>query len=167
LWKSLGLVLLLLGAVEIIGAASGGEDWMKPLKNVRSGGQASTLEHVTFEKIKSLEDVEIAVARANKAGKPAMLDFYADWCVECIRMERNTFGEPEVQAFFAQIHLLQADVTSNDDTDQALMHKYGIIGPPAILFFDRQGKELKAFRLVGFFDSEEFAAHLKLVMDAS
>jgi thiol:disulfide interchange protein DsbD len=167
LWKSLGLVLLLLGTIEIIGAASGGEDWMKPLKNVRSGGQANTLEHVTFEKIKSLEDLDAAVARANKTGKPAMLDFFADWCVECVRMERNTFGEPEVQALFAQMHPLQADVTPNDETDQALMHKYDIIGPPAILFFDRQGKELKAFRLVGYFEPEEFAEHLKLVLDAS
>ena len=165
LWKSLGLVLLLLGTIEIIGAASGGDDWMKPMKNVRSGGQSVTLEHVTFRKIKSLADLEAAVARANQAGKPAMLDFYADWCVECVRMERNTFGEPEIQTLFGQIQPLQADVTANDETDQALMAEYGIIGPPAILFFDRHGKELRGFRLVGYFTPEEFAEHLERVLE--
>jgi thiol:disulfide interchange protein DsbD len=165
LWKSLGLVLLLLGAIEIIGAASGGENWMKPLKNLRSGGQASAVEQVTFQRIKSLADLEAGVARANQAGKPAMLDFYADWCVECVRMERNTFGEPEIQALFGQIQPLQADVTPNDEVDQALMKKYGVIGPPAILFFDRKGNELPGFRLVGFFEAEEFADHLRRVLE--
>ena len=165
LWKSLGLVLLLLGTIEIIGAASGGENWMKPLNNVRSAGQANTVEHVAFQRIKSLADLEAAVARANQAGKPAMLDFYADWCVECVRMERNTFGEAEIQALFGQIQPLQADVTPNDETDQALMKKYGIIGPPAILFFDRQGNEMRAFRLVGYFEPTEFAEHLRKVLE--
>ena len=166
LWKALGLVLMLLGALEIIGAASGSEDWMKPFKNLRSVGQASSSEHVSFQKVKSLADLDAAVARANQSGKPAMLDFYADWCVECVRMERNTFGEPEIQTLFEQIQPLQADVTQNDDTDQALMQKYDIIGPPAILFFDRQGREMRDYRLVGYFDTEEFAGHLDMVMEA-
>jgi thiol:disulfide interchange protein DsbD len=165
LWKSMGLVLLLLGAFEIIGAASGGDNWMKPLKNIRSSGQASALEHVTFQKIKSLADLETAVVRANQDGKPAMLDFYADWCVECVRMERNTFGEPEIQTLFRQIQPLQADVTPNDETDQALMTQYGIIGPPAILFFDRHGKELRGHRLVGYYESDKFAEHLRRVLE--
>ena len=164
LWKSLGLVLLLLGAIEVIGAASGGDNWMKPLKNIRAGGQATAVEHVVFEKIKSLDDLQGAVTLANQAGKPAMLDFYADWCVECVRMERNTFGEPEIQALFGKVQPLQADVTENDETDQALMAKYGIIGPPAILFFDRHGNELPGQRLVGFFEAEEFAGHLQRVL---
>jgi len=166
LWKALGLVLMLLGAIEVIGAASGGEDWMKPLKNIRIAGQASSAEHVSFQKVKSLVDLEAAVSRANQSGKPAMLDFYADWCVECVRMERNTFGEPVIQTLFGQIQPLQADVTDNDDTDQALMQKYDIIGPPAILFFDRQGREMRDYRLVGYFDADEFAGHLDMVLEA-
>jgi len=166
LWKSLGLVLLLLGTIEIIGAASGGDDWMKPLKNMRSSGQVNSVEHVTFQRIKSLNELDSAVGRANQSGQPAMLDFYADWCVECVRMERNTFGEPEIQSLFAAIKPLQADVTENDKTDQALMQKYGVIGPPAILFFDRQGKEMPGFRLVGYFEVDEFAKHLQNVLEA-
>jgi len=157
--------LLLLGTMEIIGAASGGDDWMKPLKNVRSAGQAASSEHVSFQRIKSLDNLESAVSQANQAGKPAMLDFYADWCVECVRMERNTFGEPEIQSLFEKIQPLQADVTENDDVDQALMTRYGVIGPPAILFFDRAGNELRNHRLVGYFEADEFAIHLQKVLD--
>ena len=164
LWKSLGLVLLLLGAIEIIGAATGEDDWMEPLDNISAGAEQTTAEHITFQRVKSLQDLDAAVAQANQAGKPAMLDFYADWCVECVRMERNTFGEPEIQALFKQMQPLQADVTPNDKTDQVLMAKYGIIGPPAILFFDRHGNELRAYRLVGYFEPEEFAQHLEKVL---
>ena len=80
-------------------------------------------------------------------------------------MERNTFGEAEIQNLFGQIQPLQADVTANDKIDQVLMAEYGIIGPPAILFFDRHGKELRGFRLVGYFEPEEFAQHLEKVLD--
>ena len=165
LWKSLGLVLLLIGTIEIIGAASGGENWMKPLNKLRTGGQLTSVEHISFQRIKSLADLDTAVGRVNQTGKPAMLDFYADWCVECVRMERNTFGEPEIQALFRDIQPLQADVTLNDETDQALMEKYDVIGPPAILFFDRQGNEMRGYRLVGYFEAEEFAEHLHKVLE--
>lgn len=166
LWKSMGLVLLLLGAIEIIGAASGADNWAKPLENLRTGARSGHAEEIMFQRIKSLGDLENAVARANQAGKPAMLDFYADWCVECIRMERNTFGESEIQGLFGQVQPLQADVTANDETDQALMEKYDIIGPPAILFFDRKGTEMPAYRLVGYFEPGEFAEHLRSVLAA-
>ena len=95
-----------------------------------------------------------------------MLDFYADWCVECIRMERNTFPDDSVNSLLERFQLLQADVTSNDDIDQELMKFFGIIGPPAILFFDREGAEMPAYRLVGYFDPEEFSAHLNKVLAA-
>jgi thiol:disulfide interchange protein DsbD len=106
----------------------------------------------------------MALDRAGGSG--AMLDVYADWCVECIRMERNTFPDPSVKDLLAKLQALQADVTAHDETDQELMKAFGIIGPPAILFFDRNGEEMKAFRLVGYFEPEEFAAHLQRVLEA-
>jgi thiol:disulfide interchange protein DsbD len=167
LWKSLGVLLLLLGALEIIGAAAGGDYWLRPLAgfNARSAG-APAQDHPSFVRIKSLRDLEHAVAAAGQGGRGAMLDFYADWCVECKRMERNTFPDPGVQSLLARLQPLQADVTANDADDQALMRAFGIIGPPAILFFDRNGAELKAFRLVGYFDPAEFSTHLGRVLDA-
>jgi len=166
LWKSLGLLLLLVGAIEVVGAISGATDWLKPLEKLGSVNTTMETRHVAFERIKSLEDLERQVQRANAVGKPAMLDFYADWCVECVRMERNTFGESSVQTLFEDIQPLQADVTANDEVDKALMKQYSIIGPPAILFFDRQGKEMPGFRLVGFYKAEVFARHLERVLEA-
>ena len=119
-----------------------------------------------FRRIKSVDDLQGAISQANARSKGAMLDFYADWCVECLRMERNTFYQPEVQALLSRLQPLQADVTANDATDQALLRAYGIIGPPAILFFDRNGSEMEAWRLVGYFPPAEFAAHLKSVLAA-
>jgi thiol:disulfide interchange protein DsbD len=171
LWKSLGLVLLLLGALQIVGAAAGGDYWLKPLEGLRQPAPVSLStdaagQHPTFMRIKSLEDLDGAVAAAGAGGRGVMLDFYADWCVECKRMERNTFPDPGVQSLLAGMQPLQADVTAHDATDQALMKAFGIIGPPAILFFDRNGNELPPYRLVGYFDAEAFSAHLRRVLEA-
>jgi thiol:disulfide interchange protein DsbD len=165
LWKSLGVILLLVGILEIIGAASGGNNWLRPLNAVGAGqANGSNQEEVSFQNIKSLKSLEQAVAAANQNGQGAMLDFYADWCVECIRMERNTFHDPSVQSLLTQMRPLQADVTEHDDIDQALMKEFGIIGPPAILFFDKNGQEMRAWRLVGYFPPEDFAEHLAAVL---
>ena len=167
LWKSLGIVLLVLGTLEIVGAAAGGDYWLRPLAGIQSmAGSAPAAKHAEFSRIKSVEDLENALSQASASGSGAMLDFYADWCVECKRMERNTFPEASVQVLLDRFQLLQTDVTANDDVDQALMKAFGIIGPPAILFFDRTGAEMKAWRLVGYFEPEEFAAHLQQVLAA-
>lgn len=167
LWKSLGIILLVLGILELVGAASGGDYWLRPLAHMRTGAHgAPAQEHLAFQRIKSVQDLEQSLADTAAAGNPTMLDFYADWCVECKRMERNTFPEDRVQALFKQFRLLQADVTPNDAIDQELMKSFGIIGPPAILFFDRNGAEMPAYRLVGYFEPEEFSAHLQQVLAA-
>ena len=167
LWKALGGVLLLGGAMELVGAAAGGDNWMRPLEKLAVSSSSGVVqEHVEFRRIKSLQDLDLALEQASASGKGAMLDFYADWCVECIRMERNTFPDETVQALLSQIQPLQADVTPHDEIDQALMKKFGIIGPPAILFFDRTGAEMEAYRLVGYFTPEEFSNHLRAVLAA-
>ncbi len=162
--KTLGLVLLILGAIELTGAASGGDRWTEPLRHLRPGAGTVHEEGPEFQRIKSLADLDQAVQAASAASRPTMLDFYADWCVECIRMERKTFPDPQVAALMSQMYLLQADVTPNDDIDQALMKRFGIIGPPAILFFDRQGRELRDYRLVGYFTPEEFSGQLERIL---
>jgi len=87
-----------------------------------------------------------------------MLDFYADWCVSCKEMEHNTFTVAEVQAALSNTVLLQADVTANDDDDQALLKHFGIFGPPTIAFYGTDGEEKRNFRVVGFMKAAEFAA---------
>jgi len=166
LWKALGLVLLLAGALELVGAAAGGNYWLQPLEPFRAGVAGSQERASTFRRIKSLDDLHREIAQAAGVSRGVMLDFYADWCVECLRMERNTFHQPEVEALLNQMKVLQADVTANDETDQELLRAFGIIGPPAILFFDRNGDEMEPWRLVGYFSPDEFAAHLTSVLTA-
>ncbi len=160
LWKGLGVVLLIYGALMLVGVAAGGKDTVQPLRGLGfGGGAAGQAGHIEFKRIKSLADLQREVAAASAAGRPVMLDFYADWCVSCKEMERYTFSDPQVIAATQGFEILQADVTDNDATDQALMAHFGIPGPPAILFYGPQGEERRNYRVVGFMAADEFAAH--------
>ncbi|NEV63483.1 protein-disulfide reductase DsbD [Thiorhodococcus minor] len=164
LWKGIGVFLLIYGALMVVGAAAGGKDTLQPLRGLGRGGGGAAAQHASFQRIKTAEDLDAALAQAQSAGKPTMLDFYADWCVSCKEMERYTFSDPAVIAEMDRFLLLQADVTANDDADQALMQgRFGIPGPPAILFFDTSGAELEGYRIVGFKPAEAFANHLRQV----
>jgi len=160
--RAMGLIAVVYGILLLIGAASGSKDPLKPLDRLAAGGGASTQEHeLAFQRIKSIADLENAVAAATAAGRPVMLDFYADWCVSCKEMEKYTFPDPGVQSVLADAVLLQADVTANDDADRALMNRFEIFGPPTIAFYSADGVERKDFRLVGFVPAERFREHVK------
>jgi thiol:disulfide interchange protein DsbD len=160
LWKALGVILLVAGAAELIGAAAGGRDVTQPLAGLVAGGGRDVGRHdLAFRTIKSLPDLDREIAAASKKGQLAMLDFYADWCVSCKEMEKFTFTQPEVQQALANVVLLKADVTANDDTDAALLKRFGLFGPPATIFF-KAGDEQRALRLIGFEKSEAFVARI-------
>jgi thiol:disulfide interchange protein DsbD len=156
LWKALGIVLLVAGAAEILGAAAGGRDVTQPLAGISAGGKPEA-NALAFRTIKSVDDLDRALADAKAAGQPVMLDFYADWCVSCKEMEKFTFSQPDVHAALAGFVLLKADVTANDETDQALLKRFGLFGPPATIFF-AEGAERRALRLIGFEKAADFVA---------
>jgi thiol:disulfide interchange protein DsbD len=161
--RALGLIAVVYGILLLIGAASGSKDPLQPLDRLAAGGGgASTQEHaIAFQRIKTVADLENAVAAATAAGRPVMLDFFADWCVSCKEMEKYTFPDAGVQSVLANAVLLQADVTANDDADQALMNRFEIFGPPTIAFYGADGVERKDFRLVGFVPAERFRDHVQ------
>jgi len=162
LWKGLGMVLLIYGSLMLIGAAAGGKDTVQPLRGLFAAGGTSESAHLQFKRIKTVADLEREVAAASSAGKPVMLDFYADWCVSCKEMERYTFSDPQVMAALSDAVLLQADVTANDEQDIALLQgHFGLPGPPSIMFYGRDGQERKGYRVVGFKGPEEFASHVR------
>ncbi len=168
LWKGIGVILLIYGALLLTGAAAGGKDVMQPLRGIliSGGGGTSETAHLSFKRIKSVEDLKREIATASRQGRPVMLDFYADWCVSCKEFEKYTFTDPAVIATLraADTLLLQADVTVNDATDKALLRHFGLIGPPAILFFGPDGQEQRQHRVIGFMDAESFHTHLSKVL---
>jgi len=85
-----------------------------------------------------------------------MLDFYADWCVSCKELEHVTFGDPAVIRQLASLTLLKADVTANSEEDRLLMKRFGVFGPPALVFFDATGSEIPGSRVIGFVPPEDF-----------
>jgi len=141
-----GLLLAVVGAAELLGALGGGRDPLQPLASVFGAPQSQAL---VFRTIKSSADLDRELQAARDAGKSLLFDFYADWCVSCKEMEKYTFTDPAVHAALANVVLLKADVTANDAVDQVLMQRFGIIGPPATLFF-RDGAERRELRLVGY-----------------
>jgi len=166
LGKGLGVALLVYGIAAVVGAAAGGRDLARPLAPLAMGGPGAAAEAAAapaFTAIAGPDELEAELAAAGRSGRVAMLDFYADWCVECKHMEDKTFVDPRVRERLAELHVLQADVTANDVADRALLAAHELFGPPAILFFDPQGRELRQFRLVGYLGPEAFRAHLDKV----
>ncbi len=107
-----------------------------------------------FHPVSSVQQVDTMLAQARAEGRPVMLDFYADWCVSCKEMEQLTFRAPPVKAALQGALLLQADVTANSADDRALLKRYGLFGPPAIILFDAAGKETG--RVIGYQDAARF-----------
>ena len=161
--KGVGLVLAVLGTTQVVGALSGGDDPMQPLRHLaRAGSESPTaVKAVTrgadFKRIRTSAELD---ATLRSAGRPVVLDFYADWCVSCKEMEHLTFSDPAVRERMAGALLLQVDVTANSDDDKALLKRFGLFGPPGIVFFDPRGVEQADARVIGFVPPQQFAEAL-------
>lgn len=161
LGKGVGIILFIYGAALLVGALSGGQSIFQPLSHLSLGTSksAAKAKHLAFTRVKSVAALETRIA--NAAGKPIMLDFYADWCVACKEMESRTFTDAKVQSLLAGTVLLQADVTKNNADDQALLKRFGLFGPPGIIFFNTQGREMKTITTIGFEKAEQFTKTLE------
>ena len=161
LFKGIGVIALLAGAALLVGALSGGRDILQPLAGFRGVAALEGRAHA-FQRVNSPSELDDAIRAA--AGRPVMLDFYADWCVSCKEMERYTFTADAVQTRLAGMTTLQADVTLNLDEHKALLKRFSLFGPPGIVFFDRQGIQIQGLRVVGFQPADKFAAILDLAL---
>jgi thiol:disulfide interchange protein DsbD len=160
-WKGIGIVMLLTGAALLIGALAGGRDPLQPLAGLRGSAIAAETRKLPFEPVRSVAELE---ARVAAAGRPVMLDFYADWCVSCKEMEKFTFSDPAVQEKLAGFTLLKADVTANSDDDKALLARFQLFGPPGIIFFAADGRQIDGVRVVGFQNAQTFLRSLQRVI---
>jgi len=167
LWKGTGLVMFVYGIILILGASLGNERLFSPLANmsqlVAHQGEQKTAPvdiHGNFELVKSVEDVEARIRKANAEGKSVMFDFFAESCTACYEFADYTFPDPKVQAALKNTVLIQADVTANDEIDKALMAHYDVRGLPSILFFDARGNEDKRLRAIGFEGADIFVQRI-------
>ena len=160
--KTAGIVLIIYGASLLLGSFSGNNNPFQPLAklNILQNDSSHTDNHVSFKRIKSLEDLKFELEEAVMKNKPVMFDFYADWCVSCKEMEVYTFTDERVQRALSNLILIQADVTLNDTIDQALMREFDVFGPPTIIFFDHNGRRQKGYEIVGYMKAKEFAEHV-------
>ena len=160
--KTAGIVLIIYGASLLLGSFSGNNNPMQPLAklNILQNDSTHTDNHVSFKRIKSLENLNFELTAAANENKPVMLDFYADWCVSCKEMEVYTFTDESVKNALSNLILIQADVTLNDTIDQALMRELDVFGPPTIIFFNRNGIRQKGYEIVGYMKAKEFAEHV-------
>jgi thiol:disulfide interchange protein DsbD len=161
--KGMGVVVALLGAVALVGAAVGARDPLAPLAGLTvatsrsANADAPRVEGVRFHRVRSVAELDQIIATADR---PVMFDFYADWCISCKEMERFVFTDPRVKARLDQMLLVQADVTANSADDQALLKRFGLFGPPGILFFDSNGNERKGVRVIGAQSADQFLRSL-------
>ncbi len=167
LGKAVGLVLAVAGAAQLVGAALGASDPLQPLKPLvaRGGNSPSAVgahvigaEGLRFQRVRDVVELDRVL---REAGRPVMLDFYADWCVSCKEMKRFTFTDPRVRGRLANALLLQADVTANSAEDRALLKRFQLFGPPGIVFFDAQGRPVEGSRVIGYQAPERFLQSLQ------
>ncbi len=167
LWKAFGLIILVYGIILMLGIAKGNSSFFTPLKDrpiiqqitgSATGGVAS--EGLVFAPVKDIKSLDLALENAAMQNKKLMLDFYADWCISCKEMEHNVFTDPRVMKALEGTVLVQADVTKNDDLDKALMKKFGLVGPPSIMFFDTSKQEHRSYRVAGEMSADKFLAHV-------
>ena len=157
LWKGVGVVALVTGVALLVGAFSGGRDPLRPLANL--GTPVAAVQPLNWIRVASLGDLDKQLAAP---GRPVMLDFYADWCVSCKEMEAFTFTDAKVRSVLDGMLLLQVDVTANSEEDRALLKRFSLFGPPGIVFFDPQGREIRGLRVIGYQNAERFLKTLSL-----
>jgi len=163
--KSIATIMFIYSLILFVGVMGGSKNMLFPLKVfVSSGSNASILQetkHASFIKVTSISELD-AVLEKNK-GKKIMLDFYADWCASCIELEEVTFADAAVKAKMDDFVLIKADITTNTQAQKDLSAKYGVFGPPAILFFDENSKVIKSKTIIGFIEPEPFLQHLNKI----
>lgn len=169
--KGFGVLAMTWGVLMVLGAVTGGSNPLQPLASVSFGGAggATVASHdeLPFQRIKTVDDLDREIAAASQQGKSVMLDFYADWCVSCKEMEAWTFTDAGVQTSLSNTVWLQADVTANDAEDKVLLDRFGVFGPPTIIFFGTDGEQRHGYEVVGYMEAETFAEHVRQAFAAS
>ena len=162
-WKGIGVIILLIGISLFFGAMSGSKNLFIPFSGIQATNTARDIEKgLEFKTIKNIAELDLAIANAK--GQYVMLDFYADWCASCKEYERLTFRDSSVKNHLSQFVMIQADVTQNTKQDLLLLKRFGLYGPPGIIFFDKDGNELIKYKVIGFQEATVFLRTLNQII---
>ncbi|RTE67800.1 protein-disulfide reductase DsbD [Amphritea opalescens] len=159
-WKGIGVVLLLYGTLLFVGGMTGGTSLLQPLKHIAVAGSAQASTEMHFVKVTNKSQLDQLLAEAKAQNKPVLLDFYADWCVACVELDLFTFSDAGVQQGLSGFSRIKVDVTANDDDAKELSRDYSVIGPPALIFYDRAGTLQANMTLIGVIEPEVFINHI-------
>lgn len=161
LWKGIGLMMLIYGVLLLVGLSIGNTNPLQPLRGIGSAQASNHEQGLNFTRVSSSHELEQVLEQASINNQWVMLDFYADWCISCKEMEAYTFTDEKVKQKLADFILIQADVTKNNADDKALLKRFNLIGPPAIIFFGPDKLERKASRVIGYQNTETFLSGIK------
>lgn len=177
-WKGTGIVMLLWGVLALLGGMAGNRDILNPLplnligsSNIAVAsipGQQVPVHTELFETVTTLEQITARMNEAKTQNKPVLIDFFATWCTDCLRMEKSTFMDPRISALLdSEFTTIQVDVTDPNDPDgKAIKNHFGVYGPPAMLFFSASGKLLEEFNFYGYKAPDEFYSHAKQALSS-
>lgn len=149
----LTVVFIALGVSVLVGALSGQTNPLKPFEKFTTGKVANAQNSIKFTYVKNLDELNEQIKLSSK---PVMLDFYADWCISCKELEGITFKDEKVIAKLNEFTLLKADVTKNTEDDKEMQKKFGVVGPPALIFWDKDNNEIKQAKIVGYKNPTDF-----------
>lgn len=160
--RTIAILMFVYSLALLMGVLGGSTSMARPLEffkpQVVNSMIKTEVAHAKFTKVTSIEELDAVLAK-NK-GKKIMLDFYADWCTSCKELEEVTFVDVRVKAKMSEFVLIKADITENSQENKELSKKYGVFGPPALLFFDEDSKVKRAKTIIGFIEPDEFLTHL-------
>ena len=160
--RSVAFLLFVYSMALFVSYLAGGSSMSRPLEvfkpTVVAGIAVQETKELKFEVVKSIDELDELLQK--NRGKKIMLDFAAEWCSACKELEEITFSDPRVKEKLADYVLIRADVTDNTDKEKALSKKYGVFGPPALIFFDKDLNVIKPKTIIGFIPPDEFLAHL-------
>ena len=154
--KSLALILIVWGCLAVIGHTTGGRSITEPLSELSFSSESKSSIELPFQTTTTLEETKQLLAQAKSSNQPAFVDFYADWCFDCVRMKRTTFKEQAVAQALNNWRLIEIDVTDTNADSEELKKYFGVFGPPASLFFGADGEENIALRQYGYIPKDDF-----------
>jgi thiol:disulfide interchange protein DsbD len=138
--------------------------WLPGATVTQVAGQSVAPQNTEFKLVKTLDELQQEVKKSAAAGKPVLVDLFAEWCVACKEFEHITFADGNVKSLMAQFTLIKIDVTNATDQDQQLLDHFQVLGLPTLLLFDKNGSELTQSRITGFMGPKDFSAHLGSIL---